>query len=81
MALIHKNEVVYSTLVNFVSENKFFAGGGWKALKETLLLFEEAGPISGNPATDPAPEYVPYREPFTYELRNPNNLGNRVPEV
>ncbi|CAK8696953.1 unnamed protein product [Clavelina lepadiformis] len=60
-----------------------FVGAGWAALDETLDLFAKYGPNSGNPATDPAPQYIYAPGSFSGEfiLRDDNDLGNRVPEV
>lgn len=60
-----------------------FIGAGWVLLDNTLHLFELYGPSvhNGNPALDPAPEYIPVRQGSQYELRDPRNPGNRVPEV
>lgn len=65
-----------------------FIGAGWAMLDNTLHLFELYGPSmhNGNPALDPAPEYFLVRQSSQsigshYELRDPRNPGNRVPEV
>lgn len=57
-----------------------FIGAGWAVLDETTGLFERFGPLDGNPATDPPPEWW-FAGDGNYVLRNPENLGNRVPET
>ncbi|XP_039262268.2 neuronal membrane glycoprotein M6-b-like isoform X1 [Styela clava] len=63
-----------------------FIGGGWAVLDETQALYQRYGPTNGNPARDPPPEYFLVGGGQSsldnrYELRNPEDLGNRVPEV
>lgn len=61
-----------------------FIGAGWAVLDETQDLFNKYGPKEGNPAIDAPPEYFLVSGggfAQNYELRNPEDLGNRVPEV
>nr|CAB3250603.1 neuronal membrane glycoprotein M6-a [Phallusia mammillata] len=74
----------FALLISWIG-TAMFIGAGWTALDESLLLFSKYGPFEGNPATDPAPQYI-YTGgtgDFTsgFVLMNSENLGNRVPQV
>uniref|UniRef100_H2ZH57 Uncharacterized protein n=1 Tax=Ciona savignyi TaxID=51511 RepID=H2ZH57_CIOSA len=60
-----------------------FIGGGWSALDATITLFLDHGPLAGNPANHPAPQYLYTGNAFAPQFipLNKDDLGNRVPEV
>jgi len=73
----------YSPGGSFLIANMFVIGGGWASLDGTLDLFLKYGPLEGNPARDPPPNYIYSPGAFASEfiLADQQKLGNRVPDV